>query len=292
MRDLRGISTMIVSMLRRSALGISVGVALGASLPALASDAHSQPKPPLQQWSFAGVFGRYDAAQLKRGFKVYKEVCSTCHSLQRLAFRNLAETGGPQFSEAEAKALAESYKIKDGPNDSGEYFERPGRLSDHFPPPFPNEQAARAAFSGAYPPDMSVLAKARGFSRGFPLFLADALPGFSYQEHGVDYIVGVLTGYTDAPDGVELPAGQYYDVYMPGHRIGMPPPLSDGAVTYDDGAPQTLDQYAKDVSAFLMWTAEPHLDARKEIGLRVVLFLIVLSTLVYFTKRKIWEKAH
>jgi ubiquinol-cytochrome c reductase cytochrome b/c1 subunit len=295
MRDLRsGIATMFFANFRPSAILLAAGLALGAAVsPAVASEGgHSAPKPPQQQWSFAGMLGRYDAAQLKRGFKVYKEVCSSCHSIQRLAFRNLAEKGGPQFSEAEAKALAESYKIKDGPNDSGEYFERPGRLSDRFPPPFPNEQAARAAFNGAYPPDMSVLAKARGYSRGFPQFLIDALPGFSYQEHGVDYIVGVLTGYTDAPEGVELPAGQYYDVYMPGHRIGMPPPLSDGAVTYDEGAQQTVDQYAKDVSAFLMWSAEPHLDDRKEIGLRVVLFLILLSVLVYFTKRKIWEKVH
>jgi ubiquinol-cytochrome c reductase cytochrome b/c1 subunit len=295
MRDARyWIATMIFPTFRRPAICFAAGLALAAaSFPALASEsAHAQPKPPRQQWSFAGIFGHYDAAQLKRGFKVYKEVCSSCHSIQRLAFRNLAEKGGPEFSEAETKALAESYKIKDGPNDAGDYFERPGRLSDRLPPPFANEQAARAAFNGAYPPDMSVLAKARGFSRGFPLFLADALPGFAYQEHGVDYIVALLNGYTDAPEGVELPAGQNYNVYMPGHRIGMPPPLSEGAVTYDDGAPQTVDQYSKDVSAFLMWAAEPHLEDRKQIGLRVVLFLIVLSTLVYFTKRKIWEKAH
>ena len=219
-----GEHSIMKSVSTASAIGLRpVGASRSAPpLPALASEggAHSQPKPPRQQWSFAGAFGHYDTAQLQRGFKVYKEVCSTCHSIQRLAFRNLAEKGGPEFSEAEAKALAESYKIKDGPNDAGEYFERPGRLSDRVPPPFPNEQAARAAFNGAYPPDMSVLAKARGYSRGFPLFLADALPGFSYQEHGVDYIVALLNGYADAPDGVELPAGQYYNALYarPSHR--------------------------------------------------------------------------
>ncbi|PWB82550.1 MAG: cytochrome c1 [Methylocystaceae bacterium] len=260
------------------------------SVSAMAEDGHGQPKPPRQQWSFAGAFGSYDKGQLRRGFKVYKEVCSSCHSIGLLAFRNLSEKGGPELSEADAKALAESYKIKDGPNDAGDYYERPGRLSDRFPPPFPNEQAARAALNGAYPPDMSVLAKARGYSRGFPLFLADALPGFAYQEHGVDYITALLDGYADTPKGVTLPPGQYYNLYMPGRRTGMPPPLSDGAVTYDDGSPQTVAQYAKDVSAFLMWAAEPHLEERKQVGLRVVGFLIVLSALVYFTKRKIWAK--
>lgn len=253
---------------------------------------HGQPTPPRQDWSFAGVFGRYDNGQLRRGFKVYKEVCASCHSIRLLAFRNLAEKGGPEFSEAEAKAIAESYKVKDGPNDSGDYYERPGRLSDTFPPPFANEQAARAAFSGANPPDMSVLAKARGFSRGFPFFLGDALPGLSYQEQGVDYITALLTGYTDPPAGATLQAGQFYNVYMPGHRIAMPPPLSDGVVTYDDGAPQTMGQYAKDVSAFMMWAAEPHLEERKQIGLKVLGYLIVLSLLVYFAKRKIWAKLH
>jgi ubiquinol-cytochrome c reductase cytochrome c1 subunit len=247
--------------------------------------------PPRQEWSFAGAFGRYDKAQLRRGFKVYKEICSSCHSIKMLAFRNLGESGGPEFSPAEVKAVAESYKIKDGPNDAGDMFDRPGRPSDRFPPPFANEQAARAALAGAYPPDMSVLAKARGYPRGFPTFLFDAIPGFSYQEQGVDYMVALLGGYRDPPPaGVTLTPGQYYNVYMPGRRTGMPPPLSDGAVTYDDGAPQTAEQYAKDVSAFLMWSAEPHLDDRKSVGLRVLAFLLVFAGLLYFTKRKIWAQ--
>lgn len=246
-------------------------------------------KPKRFDWSFAGAFGRYDKAQLRRGFKVYKEVCSSCHSIKMLAFRNLSQPGGPEFSEKEVEALAASYKIKDGPNSAGEYFDRPGRPSDRFPPPFANEQAARAALAGNFPPDMSVLAKARGYSRGFPLFLFDALPGFSYQEHGVDYIVSLMEGYEDTPPNVTLPDGQFYDPYMPGRRIGMPPPLSDGVVTYEDGARETIDQYAKDVAAFMMWVAEPHLESRKRIGLGVVAFLMVFVGLLYFTKRKIWS---
>jgi ubiquinol-cytochrome c reductase cytochrome c1 subunit len=276
--------------------------ALGLGAPAVANEAgaakddgavkhvekHEQ-RPRSFEWSFAGFFGRYDKAQLRRGFKVYKEVCSTCHSMKMVAFRNLGEAGGPEFSAEEVAALAASYKIKDGPNDAGDFFQRPGRPSDRIPAPFANEQSARAAMSGAYPPDMSVLAKARGYSRGFPQFLFDALPGVAYQEHGVDYIATLLTGYADAPAGVDLPAGQYYDPYVPGRRLGMPPPLADGSVAYDDKTPQTVEQYAKDVSAFLMWTAEPHLNARKQVGLGVVGFLIVFTAMLYFVKRKIWS---
>jgi ubiquinol-cytochrome c reductase cytochrome c1 subunit len=255
-------------------------------------NARHEEKPKRFDWSFAGAFGRYDKAQLRRGFKVYKEVCSTCHSIKMLAFRNLSQPGGPEFSEKEVEALAASYKVKDGPNESGEYYDRPARPSDRFPPPFANEQAARAALAGNYPPDMSVLAKARGYSRGFPLFLFDALPGFSYQEHGVDYIVSLMEGYEDTPPDVKMPDGQFYDPYMPGRRLGMPPPLSDGVVTYDDGAPQTIDQYAKDVAAFMMWVAEPHLESRKRVGLGVVAFLLVFVGLLYYTKRKIWTDVH
>jgi ubiquinol-cytochrome c reductase cytochrome b/c1 subunit len=266
---------------------------LGFAAPSFASSsnpAKHEETPHRFEWSFAGAFGRYDQAQLRRGFKVYKEVCASCHSIKLLAFRNLGEPGGPRFSPQEVAAVAASYKIKDGPNDAGDYYERPGRPSDRFPPPFANEQAARAALAGAYPPDMSVLAKARGYSRGFPGFLLDALPGFTYQEHGVDYLVSLMEGYADPPPEVNLPPGQFYDPYMPGRRIGMPPPLVDGVVAYDDGAPQTIDQYAKDVSAFLMWSAEPHLDARKRVGLGVVSFLTVFAGLLYFTKRRIWSK--
>ena len=199
-----------------------------------------------------------------------------------MAFRDLAAPGGPHFTEAQVKGLAAEYKIKDGPNDAGEMFERPGRLSDYFPSPFANEQAARTAL-GAVPPDMSVLAKARSYERGFPLFLLD--PIIQYQEHGVDYIYALLNGYTHADD-------PNWDEFMPGHRIAMGKPLADDMVEYTDGSPQTVPQYAKDISAFLMWTAEPHLEDRKRIGLSVIIYLVVFAALLYLVKRKIWAKLH
>jgi cytochrome c1 len=225
-----------------------------------------------------GPFGKFDQPQLQRGFQVYREVCSNCHSLKSIAFRNLADPGGPGFSEAQVKALAAEYKIKDGPNDAGEMFERPGRPSDYFPWTFANLQAARAAL-GALPPDMSVLAKARSYHRGFPLFLVD--PIIQYQEHGADYIYALMNGYTNEKD-------PNWNEYMPGHRIAMPKPLSDGLVTYSDGSPQTVAQYSKDVVAFLTWAAEPKLEERKKTGFRVVIFLILFASLLYFVKKRIW----
>jgi ubiquinol-cytochrome c reductase cytochrome b/c1 subunit len=256
--------------------------------PAAAEDAHSTPQPPAQKWSFAGPFGKFDQAQLQRGFKVYKEVCASCHSLSLVSFRNLAEPGGPGYSAAQAAAVAAEYKVQDGPNDAGEMFERAGRPADTFPKPFPNDNAARAANGGALPPDMSVLAKARTYERGFPWFVFDIFT--QYQEQGPDYIHAILMGYEEAPKGVTLPPGTHYNKYFPGHAIGMPAPLSDGQVTYDDGSPQTIDQYGKDVSAFLMWTAEPHMMARKRLGLQVMIFLLVLTGLLYFTKKKVWKQ--
>jgi cytochrome c1 len=243
---------------------------------------HEAPTPPRQSWSFYGPFGKFDQAQLQRGFQVFREVCANCHSANDLAFRNLGEPGGPDFSEAQVKALAAQYKIKDGPNDNGEMFERPGRPSDHFPWAFANAQAARAAL-GAIPPDMSVLAKARSYKRGFPLFLID--PIIQYQEHGPDYIYALLNGYTNDKD-------PNWNEYFPGHKIGMPKPLSDGAVDYTDGSPKTVQQYAKDVTAFLMWVAEPKLEERKRTGFRVIIFLVVFASLLYFVKKKIWASVH
>ena len=245
-----------------------------------------QVPPPRQTWSFAGPFGKYDEAQLQRGFKIYKEVCSSCHSIDMLSFRNLAEVGGPGFSEAQVAAIASGYKIKDL-NDKGEPIERDGRPADFFPPPFPNTLAAAAA-NGVAPPDMSTLAKARTYQRGFPWFVFDMFT--QYQEQGPDYIVAILNGYKDPPQGFTLPAGGHYNEYFPGHNIAMPPPLSDGQVTFDDGAPNTLHEEAKDVAAFLMWVAEPSLDARKRIGFQVMIFLIVLAGLMYFTKKKVWHE--
>jgi ubiquinol-cytochrome c reductase cytochrome c1 subunit len=252
--------------------------------------------PPRIDWSFQGPFGIYDQAQLQRGFKIYREVCSACHSAKKLAFRNLAQTGGPAFSEAQIKALAANYKVTDGPNDKGEMFERDARPADRWPSPFPNELAARAANGGAYPPDFSVLAKARGYSPGFPKFITDAFT--QEAEYGVDYIAALLTGYKEAPQGFKLQAGQYYNTYMPGNVISMAAPLSDGLVEYpkDEAgkpiAPETKEQYAKDVSAFMMWMAEPHLNQRKTMGFRVMLFLLVFAGLLYFTKKRVWSRAH
>ena len=185
--------------------------------------------------------------------------------------------------------------MQDGPNDQGEMYERDGRLADRFPPPvtWKNEAQARTLYSGTVPPDMSVLAKARSYERGFPWFLIDALPLFSYQEHGVDYVVALLKGYKNQPPaGVTLPAGGNYNEYFPSHSIAMPPPLTDARVDYTDGSPATVDQYSKDVAAFMMWAAEPHLEARKRIGLQVMIFLLIFAGLMYFTKKKVWADVH
>jgi ubiquinol-cytochrome c reductase cytochrome b/c1 subunit len=266
------------------ALSLAAGVVL-AALPAAAQQAESA-SPPRQTWSFSGPFGMYDQAQLQRGFKIYREVCSNCHSMDLLAFRNLADPGGPGFSEAQAAAIAAEYKIKDI-DDKGQPIERAGRPADYFPAPFPNAAAAAAA-NGVAPPDMSTLAKARTYQRGFPWFIFDAFT--QYTEEGPDYIHAILNGYEDPPKGFKLPDGGHYNKYFPGHNIAMPQPLQDGQVTYDDGSPQTLEQYSKDVAAFLMWVAEPKLEQRHRIGFQVMIFLIVLSGLLYFTKKKVWHE--
>jgi ubiquinol-cytochrome c reductase cytochrome b/c1 subunit len=271
------------------ALAVGAATLVGAPQRAAAQE-HGDVQPPRNTWSFAGPFGKFDRGQLQRGFKVYHDVCQTCHSLALLSFRNLGEEGGPEFSPAEVAAIAAEYKVKDGPNDQGDMFERPGRPADHFPPPFPNEQAARFVNGGSLPPDMSVLAKARQYERGFPWFVIDMF--IPYQELGVDYMVALLKGYAPKPADVTMPAGMQYNTYFPGHAIGMPPPLSDGVVTYTDGAPQTADQYAKDIAAFLMWAAEPTLEARKRIGFQVMIFLVVFTGMLYFSKKKVWATAH
>jgi ubiquinol-cytochrome c reductase cytochrome b/c1 subunit len=265
-------------------------VLAGLAATSTKASAEEEALPPHLQWSFAGPFGRYDRAQLQRGFKVYREVCQNCHSLKLISFRNLGGPEGLGYSEEQVKAIAAEYKITDGPNDQGEMFQRPGRPADNFPPPFPNEQAARFALGGASPPDMSSLANARGFERGFPNFVFDAFT--QYVEEGPDYIAALLTGYRDPPPGFTMPPTSQYNIYFPAKAIGMPKPLSDGQVTYDDGSPQTVEQYSKDVAAFLMWTAEPHLDARKRIGFQVMIFLLVFAGLLYFTKRRVWANAH
>jgi len=221
-------------------------------------------------WSFEGVFGTFDRASLQRGYQVYQEVCSGCHSVKHLSYRNLSEKGGPEFSLEESKAIAAQFEITDGPNEDGEMFTRPARLSDKFVSPFPNVKAAASANDGAYPPDMSVLAKAR--------------------KGGADYIYSLLMGYEEAPAGYELDDGVYYNKYMPGYKIKMSEPISDGIVEYTDGTETTKDQISKDVTTFLVWAADPHLEARHRMGFKVFFFLIILLTLVYLSKQKVWSR--
>ena len=271
------------------AIMVAGGLLVGGAQNARAED--HPVSPPSVKWSFSGPFGKFDRGALQRGLKVYKEVCASCHSLSFIAFRNLADPGGPGYSAAQAAAFASEFKIKDGPNDQGDMFERPGRPADYFPSPFPNEQAARAANGGAAPPDLSLITKARSYERGFPMFLFDFFT--MYQEQGPDYVDALLQGFEDKPPaGVTIPEGSYYNTYFPGHAIKMPKPLSDGQVTYDDGSPATVAQYAHDVTTFLMWTAEPHMEARKRLGLQVFVFLILFAGLMYFTKKKVWADAH
>jgi ubiquinol-cytochrome c reductase cytochrome c1 subunit len=248
-------------------------------------------KPAEQSWSFAGVFGKYDKAQLQRGLKVYKEVCSACHSMKRVAFRNLEDLG---YTEAQIKAFAGEYEVQDGPNADGEMFTRKAVASDYFPSPFPNVEAAAAANGGAAPPDFSLLAKARGVERGFPQFLYDMIPLVGgYQEGGPDYIHALITGYQEPPAGVQVAEGTHFNPHFAGGiALKMAPPISDDQVTYDDGTPTKLDQYATDVAAFMMWAAEPKLEERKRTGFMVMLFLLALTGLVYLTKRAVYAGKH
>ncbi len=240
--------------------------------------------PKHVHWSFAGPFGHWDVGQLQRGLKIYKEVCSACHGLRLVPFRSLEALG---YSEEQVKAFAAEYDITDGPNADGEMFDRPGIPADRFPSPFENVEAAAAANNGAAPPDMSVLAKARAPERGFPWFIFDIFT--LYAENGPDYIYSLLTGYEEAPADFDVPEGSHYNPYFAGAAVlAMAPPLSDGLVTYEDGSPETVDQYSKDISAFLMWTAEPHLVERKAMGFKVMIFLVILSILLYLTKKSVW----
>ena len=221
-------------------------------------------------WSFKGLFGKFDRGALQRGYQVYTEVCASCHSMKYVSYRNLAEKGGPEFTEEQAKAIAASFEIKDGPNNDGEMFYRPGKLSDKFIMPYENIKAAQAANGGAYPPDMSVLVKARG--------------------GGANYIYSLLQGYEDPPTGITLDEGVHYNKYMYGNNIKMASPLSDGLVEYSDGTKATVEQMSKDITTFLMWTAEPHLEARHQMGFKAIVYLIILTILVYFSMKKIWSR--
>jgi ubiquinol-cytochrome c reductase cytochrome c1 subunit len=274
------------NFLKAASLALSL-----AFIGAQAQAAGDQATPPRQKWSFSGMFGHYDNNQLQRGFQVYQNVCAACHTMTQLSFRNLSEKGGPEFKPEQIRELAAKWpiQVKDGPNDKGEMFERPARPSDRFPSPFANNEIAKIANGGAMPPDFSVIAKARTYKVGFPGFVIDALPGFTYQEAGVDYIYALLAlGYIDPPAGKVIEPGLNYNKYMPGEKIAMTAPLADGQVEYTDGTPATKENYAKDVTAFLMWAAEPHLEQRKQMGFRVMIFLLVFAGLLYFTKKKVW----
>jgi ubiquinol-cytochrome c reductase cytochrome c1 subunit len=276
-----------------AAFGLAAALFDGAAVAQQHGDAEGTPhypifKPKEVDWSFEGPFGTYNKAQLQRGLKVYREVCAACHSMSLVSFRTLEDLG---YSEAQVRALAAEYEVQDGPDDAGDMFMRPAIPADYFPDPFANPAQAAASNNGAVPPDFSLIAKARGVTRGFPTFVLDIFT--QYAQGGPDYIYSLLTGYQEPPEGVEIPEGTYYNPYfISGPSLAMAPPLSDGQVTYDDGAPETVDQYSRDVAAFLMWAAEPHLEERKAMGFSVMVFLLLFAGLVFLTKRRVWAAAH
>ena len=262
----------------RKLLTIGATVAAGISLAALgvtAVSAEAEIKLPHKHWHFEGPFGTYDRASAQRGWQIYKEVCSACHSMNLMSYRNLMELG---LTENQVKGIAAEIQVPDI-NDDGQPIERPARLSDRFKKPFPNEAAAAAANGGKAPPDLSVIIKAR--------------------EDGPNYVHALMMGYVPfdkltAEQKKESGVGKddNYNKYFPGHRIAMPPPLSDDKVQYVDGTKPTLDQEATDVVEFLAWASEPHLEARKRTGVRVILFLIVLAGFMYAVKRQVWADKH
>lgn len=270
-----------------AALGVGICVASGAMAQEEAETPHYPLKKPVpQNWSFSGPFGTYDQGQLQRGLKVYREACSACHSLDLVPFRSLEALG---YSPEQVRAFAAEYEVEDGPDSNGDMFTRPAVPSDNFPAPYPNIETAAASNNGAAPPDLSLIAKARAVERGFPTFVFDIFT--QYAESGPDYIYGLLTGYEDEPESFEVQPGTYYNPnFIAGAVLAMPQPIFDEQVSYDDGAPETIDQYARDVTAFLAWASEPHMEARKRMGFNVMVFLVVFGALVYLTKRKVWSR--
>lgn len=259
----------MVGVRNLKALFAAAGLAAGLlAAPGPASAAETVPLPETS-FSFNGIFGHFDRAAAQRGFQVYKQVCASCHSMHLLSYRNLRDLG---LSEAEVAGIAATVTVRDGPNDNGEMYERPGRASDRFPSPFANEQAARASNNGAYPPDLSVITKARA--------------------GGAAYMHALLTGYEDPPAGFNLAEGMYYNKYFPGQQIAMPPPMQEGQVEFADGTTATIEQMSRDVTQFLTWGAEPELEQRKAMGVRIILFLTVLGGLAYAVKRRVWADVH
>ncbi|WP_142416392.1 cytochrome c1 [Bartonella massiliensis] len=277
-------------------VGLIIIVSLSLSVQSLASDVSDRLDqeeevisfplqiPKKQEWSFSGPFGLYDKAQLRRGLKVYKQVCSSCHGLKYVSFRHLKALS---YDQEQIKALAAQYEVRDASHREGKILKRPGDATDYFPSPFLREEEARFVLNGAYPPDLSLMARARGVSLPFPALISDVL--IHYDTAGPDYITALLTGYQEAPKKIKIADGYWYNPYfIASNALTMAPPLSDGVVAYEDGTPETVEHYARDVSAFLMWAADPHMEIRKKTGFRVILFLIIFAGLVYILKNRIW----
>ncbi len=255
-------------VLRKACIALAIGVlSFGAVSDAQAAGDVEHPKQ--QAWQFDGMTGTVDRQSAQRGLQVYREVCASCHSLKRIAFRNLTQLG---FSEDEVKAMAAEYDVTDGPNDEGDMFERKAAPFDKFPGPYANTQQARASNGGAYPPDLSLIIKAR--------------------PDGANYLHSLLTGYGDAPEDFEVGEGLNYNPYFAGSQIAMAAPLSDGQVEYQDGTDASVDQMAKDVANFLQWTAEPEMEMRKKMGIRVLIFLAIMSFFFYLAKKRIWADVY
>ncbi len=248
-------------------------VLAGLTGPALAQNhGHEDVDGPKVNWSFNGPFGTFDRAAMQRGFHVYREVCASCHSMKLVYYRNLQGSGGIGLTEAQVKAVAAEAQISGGTDESGQPVERPGLPSDHFRSPYPNDKAARAANGGALPPDQSLIVKARN--------------------NGPDYVHALLNGYEDPPEGVKIGDGLYYNKYFPGNALAMPQPLHDDQVTFADGTKATVDQMSRDVVQFLTWTSNPDMEPRKRMGIKVVLFLTLITGLTYAVKKKVWKDVH
>ncbi|KAB2915856.1 MAG: cytochrome c1 [Hyphomicrobiaceae bacterium] len=279
-----------------SALLLAVALMVSAGMAGAAEQEH--PVIERQTWTFSGLFGKYDDAQLQRGFRVYTDVCSRCHGINRIYFRNLAEPGGPAFPVAAVKALAATFKVDDAPNEEGKVKKRPALLTDPFPSPYKNEQEARFSQNGALPPDLSLITKARSAEAEAPFYrvpdhmIRDILTG--YQEGGADYVYAYITGFSEPPAGVKLAEFMNYNKAFPGHQTAMPNPFAggDGLVEYDDGTPRTVENYARDVTAFLAWAGDPKLEERKRLGLLVIGYLLITVVLLGFAKRRVWRDVH
>lgn len=277
------------------AAGLLLAIAPAAAWAAgeAAGQAHERYEIQRQPWTFGGIRGYFDQQQLRRGFKVYKEVCSNCHNLGLLSYRNLGEPGGPSLSPDEVKAIAAEVQVFEGFDEQGNLAMRTGRPADNFQWKFKNAKEAAAAFGGAVPPDLSLITRARGIERefawyAFPLVMLKDL-ATQYQEQGADYVYALLNGYTEAPASKKIAEGLNYNRAFPGNQLAMPQPLSDGQVEYADGTPNTLDQESRDVITFLAWAAEPHLAERKKMGLWVIAYLAVLAGLLFLSKKTLWR---